>query len=147
MSIWNPTIGLMTIPYWKKKTYVGCTGFVRRALVDATGHFAHESPLVGMPWMKNCCGGWRFGARSWLFCIYIYISTSLYTQLDMYIRIFFIYISYIYIHIWQLYNINVHFIFCLSCNIYIYINRYIHIHYMNFMIACQISTTLVPLTM
>ena len=146
MSIWNPTIGLMTIPYWKKNRTLAA-----QVLFVAPWSMQRDTLHTRVLWWG--CLGWKIavevgGLEPGHGCfVYIYISTSLYTQLDMYIRIFIIYISYIYIHIWQLYNINVHFIFCLSCNIYIYINRYIHIHYMNFMIACQISTTLVPLTM
>ena len=64
----------------------GCQGFVRRALVDAAGHFAHESPLVGMPWISShLLGGSRYSQHM---CVNMQCCIYIYADLDMYVYIY-----------------------------------------------------------
>ncbi len=91
-------------------------GFVRRALVDAAGHFAHESPLVGMPrgFLVTCLE--VLVAAN--ICVYICKVVYIYADLDMYVYIYMFLHTCLYICI-HLYVFT--YIYMYSSSIYIYI--------------------------
>ena len=92
-------------------------GFVRRALVDAAGHFAHESPLVGMPrgFLVTCLE--VLVAAN--ICVYICKVVYIYADLDMYVYIYIYVFTYMFIHMYTSICFYIY-IYVFIINIYIY---------------------------
>ena len=109
-------------------------GFVRRALVDAAGHFAHESPLVGMPWItRTTCLEVLVAANICVYiCKVVFIYICRFGHVCIYIYVFLHTCLYICIH---LYVFTYIYIYSSSIHIYIFVCSFLSFY------ICYISFT------